>query len=456
MTWRAGTFGGGLSRRRVLGASAIGLGGAALAACGAGSTSTSAGATAAPSKGPVSIDVLTRAGVTNATGHSQFFNNMAKQNFTPETNITVNFIDADPDVGQKLTVMAAGGTVPDGSWFGVVADGSAGREQAQKGIFKPLDDFIKKDAKFDIKPYFPEFIKVLNVNGKQYALPIHTHYGTNVLYYSKPLAQAAGVTIPADGNWTVDDFVAAGQKMTKKDQDQWAFWPDFSDISEFGVFWVRQFGGEFMDEAGKKVLLDSAEARAGLQWVYDCQAKFQIINNLYRDDNKDTMFEQAGKLAARSTTPGLVAEYRKPGQQRVKFDLGIALFPKGPKGHGTQASGSGMGMTGTAKQDATWQWLKFVSNKDNGIGQVFGGAGSPGGRTDVWTDPKLLAFDPIYSNIVKAYPQGAGSLRLPANNRRTDLLKVVNDELANFWKGQASVADATAKAVQGANAILAQ
>jgi multiple sugar transport system substrate-binding protein len=451
-----------LSRRHTLGA-ATGLAGIVLAACGqasGGTSGTSSGASGgtqtSPSKGPVTIEVLTRPGVANPTGHSQFYDARAKKIFTPETNITVNFVDAQPDVGEKLTTLAAGGSPPDASWFGVVADGSAGREQATKGIFKPLDDIVKKDAKFDIKPYFKSMLDATTVSGKLYGLPTHAHYGTNVLYYNKSMVQGSGVTIPADGTWTVDDFLSASQKIVKRDQDIWAFWPDFADISEFGVFWVRQFGGEFLDESGKKVLLDSPEARAGLEWVYNLGAKQLSFDNLYRDANKDQMFEQQGKLAMRSTTPGLAAEYRKPGQERVKFDLGIAMFPRGPKGHGTQASGSAMGLTGPAKQEAVWEWLKFVSNKDNGIEQVFGGAGSPGGRTDSWTDAKLLAFDPIYSNIVKAFPQGAGSLRLPANFRRTALLKAVNDELAVYWKGQTSVGDATTKAVQAGNAILSQ
>src|SRR6266498_3361878 len=111
-------FTGGSSRRRLLSAGAAALAGAALAACGASSGGAGDQKPAAK-KGPVTIDVLTRSGVASPTGHSQYFNNQAKTIFTPETNITVNFIDADPDVGQKLTVLAAGGTVPDGSWFGV-------------------------------------------------------------------------------------------------------------------------------------------------------------------------------------------------------------------------------------------------------------------------------------------------------------------------------------------------
>ena len=51
-----------------------------------------------------------------------------------------------------------------------------------------------------------------------------------------------------------------------------------------------------------------------------------------------------------------MAEYKKPDTQEIKFPAGIALFPKGPGGRrGTQASGSGMGLTKPDKQDAVWQ-----------------------------------------------------------------------------------------------------
>src|SRR5207237_722929 len=89
------------SRRRMLGVAAGGLAGAALAAC---SGSASGGTDTTQSKGPVSIDILTRSGVASPTGHSQWYNSAAKTTFTPQTNITVNLIDADPDVTTKLTV----------------------------------------------------------------------------------------------------------------------------------------------------------------------------------------------------------------------------------------------------------------------------------------------------------------------------------------------------------------
>jgi multiple sugar transport system substrate-binding protein len=448
------------ARRRVLGGGAAGLAGAALAACGGQTAGSTSGTdpTAQARKGPVSIDVLTRDGVSAASGHSQYFNKQAKALFTPETNITVNFIDAQPDVAQKLTVLAAGGTLPDGSWFGVVADGNAGREQATKGIFKPLDDFIKKDSKFDKAPYFKSMSDVFSIGGKLFALPIHGHYGTNVLYYNKNLTKAAGINVPDDGNWTIDDLILAAQKIVRKEQGVWGYFSPWT-FSEFGVFYVRQFGGEYLDEAGKKVLLDSAEARAGLEWIYNAQAKFQTIDSHYHDPGSADLFVQ-GKLGFYNTTPGSVAAWKNPGADQIslangRFELGVGLFAKGPNGrHGTQASGSGMGLTKPDKQDAVWEWLKFVTSKDQGVGQVFGGAGSPGGRTDVWQDAKLLSFDPIYTTIVKAYPQGPGSLRYSANFHYADLTKAINDELTPYFKQQASLADATTKAVQSGNAIL--
>jgi ABC-type glycerol-3-phosphate transport system substrate-binding protein len=426
----------------------------ALGACGQGGGSGAGDQRPAPSSGPVSIDVLTRPGVSAPTGHSQWYAQVARTSFTPQTGITVNLLDGDPDVTTKLNVLAAAGTPPDGSWFPTGSDGAGGREASQRGVFKPLDELARKDARFDLKPYLKALLDIFTVGGKLHGLPLMAHYGTNVLYYNKARWQGAGVTIPADGSMSVDEFVAAGQKVVNKAQDQWAYRPELS-IDQYGAFWVRQFGGEVLDAAGKRCLLDTPEARAGLEWVYNTQAKFQLIDDFYRTPNIDAMFESQGTLAARSQTPGLVSEYKKPGQERVKFDLGIAIFPRGPKGNGTQASGAGMGITRTDKQAAVWEWIKTLTSQENGVAQVFGGAGSPGGRVDSWVDPRLLALDPIYSTMVKVFPRGAGSITWPANNRRLEFVKAIDENLSRYFRGQASLAEATTKATQDANAVLA-
>ena len=114
-----------------------------LGAC-AGPSATTAAPTVV--KGPVTIEVLTRAGVGLPTGHSQFYAKITPQLFTPQANTTVDFVEGDnPDVTQKLIVLAASNTLPDVSWYGVIGDGAGGQEATQ-GVFKPLDDISKKDT----------------------------------------------------------------------------------------------------------------------------------------------------------------------------------------------------------------------------------------------------------------------------------------------------------------------
>jgi ABC-type glycerol-3-phosphate transport system substrate-binding protein len=417
-----------------------------------------AGQPAVQARPPVTIEVLTRPGLADPCqcGHSQWYATITPKLFTPETNITVNFIEGQPNVTEKLLVLAAADTLPDVSWFAVVADHSGGRAAASKGIFKPLDDLAKKDPKFDRTPYFKALLDAFTVDGKLYALPTHGHYGTNVLYYNANLIKAAGITVPQDGSWTIDDFIVAAQKVVRKEDDVWGYMPGDLDISESGVFFVRQFGGEFLDEAGRRCLLDSPEARAGLEWVYNLQAKFQTIDTLFPQGGFVPRF-QAGKLAFFSNPIGAVALYKKPGQQIVTFEVGVALFPKHPRGwRGSQASGGGMGITGTQKQEASWEWIKFITSKEVGVlGVTEGGAGAPGARIDVWNDPRLLTFDPIFRTMVTTFPQGPASLRLPANHRRTELVQVVNEELRRYLRGEVGLNEATARAVQQANVILA-
>ena len=452
----------GCTRRRVLAAGGIGLAPFVMQACGGAQTVPANGGAPTParSKEPVTIEVLTRTGVANPTGHSAWYAYTTGKTFTPETNVTIHLIEGQPDIGTKLNVLASSGTPPDVSWFGVLSDGFAGREQASKGIFKPLDDLVTRD-KFDKSPYVKSMLDAMSVGGKLYALTTWFHYGVNVLVYNKDLTRSAGITVPDDGNWTIDDFITAAQKLTRPADGIWGWWPDFVDVGERDLFYVRLFGGEFLAPAGKRVLYDSPEAQAALQWAYDAAAKYHTIDDLYHPGGIMALYQQ-GKLGFFNYTPTIGAFKGPDGKSLLQFEPGIGVFPRHPKGtRGSQASGGGMGLTNTTHTDAGWQWIKFITNKENGVNQVTGGgsgpaAGSPGGRNDVWADPRLLAFDPFYTNTLKAFPQGPADCRQPANFKRTDLLKAVGDQLEPFWRGQASVAESTTKAAQAGNAVLSQ
>jgi ABC-type glycerol-3-phosphate transport system substrate-binding protein len=116
-----------------------------------------------------------------------------------------------------------------------------------------------------------------------------------------------------------------------------------------------------------------------------------------------------------------------------------------------------MGMVGTTRQQAAWEWIKFITSKEVGVlGMVSGGAGNLGGRDDVYTDPRVLAWDPIFGIMQKAYPNGPDTMRRPANHRRPDLNQIVKDELTPYFQGSTGINDATTRLVQRANTLLAQ
>ena len=176
-----------------------------------------------------------------------------------------------------------------------------------------------------------------------------------------------------------------------------------------------------------------------------------------RVDRATALF-QPGKLAFYNSNAAGVATLRKPGQELIRFELGTAIFPRGPAGKlSSQVSGSGMGIVGTTKQQATWEWIKFITSKEVGVlGMISGGAGNAGGRSDVYNDPRLAAWDPLFPTLLKAYPQGPDTMRRPANHRRADFNAIVTEEMRPYLEGKAGLNEATASTVQRANALLAQ
>jgi ABC-type glycerol-3-phosphate transport system substrate-binding protein len=243
----------------------------------------------------------------------------------------------------------------------------------------------------------------------------------------------------------------------RKDEGGWGFFPDnAASANEATPFWVRLFGGELLDETGRRCLLDTPQARAAFEWVAGCQHKHQLIDDLYRPGGSNELFNP-GKLAFRNSNAAGVATLRKPGQEVIRFGLGVAVFPKGPTGRlASQVSGSGMGLVGTAKQAPSWERIKFITSKEVGVqGMISGGAGNAGGRSDVYNDPRMHAWDPIFQTLLKAYPQGPDTMRLPANHRRAELNAIVAEELTPYFQGAAGLNEATGRTVQRVNTLLA-
>jgi multiple sugar transport system substrate-binding protein len=414
------------------GAGALG----ALSGCGLGATSTGGGAGLQLSKTPVTVRVLTRAG-TDA--HTRWFKTITPQAFEPaHPMIKVEYDEVSGmTIAEKLLVLAAGDSVSDVVWLGIVADG--GRGGVTKGILRPLDPIVKAD-KFNVNVFWKMALDLFAYQGQLYGIPRTGHFGCHVAYINLDLAQKAGVKVPvADANWTTDDLATWGKQMTRPDDGQWGWQPNVG-INECGMVWLRTFGGDLFSADGKKLLIDTAEAQAGLQFMADARYRYQTTENLRGDSAK--LFE-AGKLAIMQNTPGQLAQYTTPNQQLVKFNWAATVLPRHPVTgkRGTQFGGGSLALSKQSKVAAEgWEWIKFITSKENGVLQVAGGAGTPGGRDDVWSDPRLAAISPVYGLIQKVY-KSPGPTYIPWNESYFDVVALVTAKLNDFWDGKAGLRD---------------
>jgi multiple sugar transport system substrate-binding protein len=394
----------------------------------------------------VTIDVLTYSGITNLTGRGQWYAKITPQTFTPQTQITVNWIEGS-NLPEKITTMSAAGAPPDAGVF----VGTDGRALAAKSLYKPLDDLIKRD-KFDKAAYWRSAIDQLTVNGKLYGLPNHGNFGENVAYVNMNMARRAALNIPlATGEWTVDQMIEGARKATHPELGEWGWWPDTS--AEGMKIFLRMFGGDLLSPDGRRCVIDTNEGRAALQWVYDSQHKFQTIDDLTKAGGTrgDAGF-LGGKLLFTQWTTGGAAEWKIPG--RISFDLGITLFPKSPTGQRVSALIThGTAVTGTPKVDAAWKWVQFITNRENGVLQVLGGAGSPGARPDVWEDKRLADHDPIFGLSQRTYKDPAPDF-LTWNHTYGEIWTAASNRLKDLWSNKAGVNDTAAAIAREVNEIL--
>jgi ABC-type glycerol-3-phosphate transport system substrate-binding protein len=224
-------------------------------------------------------------------------------------------------------------------------------------------------------------------------------------------------------------------------------------IQECGLHWLRTFGGDLFSADGRRMAIDSAQSQAGLQWMADARYRLQTTDNL-RANARDLF--QKGKLAFMQGTPGVVAEYSAPGQQFVGFEWGATIAPQHPTTgtRGTMFGGGALSIsTQTRLLAESWAWIKWITNKDNGVLQVAGGAGSPGAREDVWGDPRLAQINPIYGLIQRTY-KTPGATHLPWNDTYFELTALATAKLNDFWDGKTGLSATVAAIVAEAAPIL--
>lgn len=140
-----------------------------------------------------------------------------------------------------------------------------------------------------------------------------------LLFYNKTMFDEAGVEYPAE-DWTWDDFIAAGQKLTKTDGDNKQYGIIISELNPY----MYSFGGDMYDDMNNpsKVVADSPENIAAFQFMQDCIYKYGIAPDTKDTDLLGGSFA-TGKVAMEITGAWGVASYARVED----FEWDVAMVP---------------------------------------------------------------------------------------------------------------------------------
>jgi len=176
----------------------------------------------------------------------------------------------------KMKIMVAGGDPPDIAYIAI--EGT--QLFAEGGLIIPLDKYIERD-KEELKDFFsdahPKLIEVFKYKGYQYSLPFE--WNNMVIFYNQNVLDDAGVAYPVK-DWTVDDFIKVGQKVSKDiDGDgKTDIWGYHFSVQYFAclVPWMFLAGGNVLNDDWTQSRLDDSKTIDAVKLLTDFVWKYKI------------------------------------------------------------------------------------------------------------------------------------------------------------------------------------
>ena len=354
-----------MTRRQLLGRSALLGGGAALglllAACGSqGGTATTSTGGAASSAAPAGTrGAFTRQASITLWGFGiEETNPFAKARFEAFQQKYPNIkIDHVPKVDdQKILTGAASKQLPDILW----TDRGALSSWGARGVLAPIDDLIQKNG-FDLGQFNDSAVQDTKYDNKTWGIP--QFQTVRALYVNTDALGEIGLD-PSKldtGNW--DQLTEVGTKLTKRSGDKYERWGfDNKADSEFYWLWGTANGGKFISDDGKKVSFNDPKIVEAMDWAaknYAAQGGYQGYKSFASTFQNDEQFARGAVALTlyENWMLGIIA--------RTVPERNFVVVPMKMRGGSDPISfttGNAWTVpTGAKERDAAFEFIKFMS-----------------------------------------------------------------------------------------------
>jgi len=269
--------------------------------------------------------------------------------------VDVQFQGAYADLVQKLQAGLAAGELPDM----VLLDSPFVALFAKDGVLVPLDDFAADEViGTDLQDYMQGLLSDGYYNDQLYALPLMR--STPLLYYNADMFAEAGLPDRVPETW--DEFKEFCDKLTIVENGEIVQQGVSFTMGATSAHWYFQaavyaFGGEVSDE-NFNILLTEPEALAAAKLWQDIVFEYKTGKAGVDEGGShgDFLNHRVGMVfGSTGSMGGLIT--------KSDFTLGAGMIPAQTR-RMVPVGGSVIAMTSKdeAKQKATWEFMKYMTN----------------------------------------------------------------------------------------------
>jgi ABC-type glycerol-3-phosphate transport system substrate-binding protein len=377
--------------------------------------------------------------------------------FTKRTGIQIEYSDNDwATKREKVLAAFQAKKVADI----LLMDGQSIPDLAALGVIAAYEDLDKSFITKNQPNFVPEIWNSTVSNGKFYGPSMYVDMGTFLAYNTQMFKEAGITKVPE----TWDEVRDAAKKLTKGDVAgiTISVAVDTNDVNTFeGIAYAN--GGRWLDDAGKKVMLNDPGFIDALQFYSDLVQDKSVPQGV-----TETNFASSGTLffqnkAAMWTSLSYIGAFQTGLNAPADFPVGSTLFPRQAKATGFAKPAASI-LTPTAavlisassqQKDAALKYADFWSQPEVQVG--WDGSEISGRVPALKVNWETDTFKRIHADWYQLYKAGKmfdGALPMPSFAGLSEAEKALNSAMQSAVLGKATPKDALAAAAKRAQSVV--